>query len=393
VSSRLWLIPLVGAVLATLVTWLPMIAYPGWVVPPYAPREGIDLWAQQALWFTLFTVVAMLVGQRDTFLGLAVFMMGAGYFLWGGTLTTPHRLMFMGGALGLWAMRQIPRSHTRFAVNLLAVSGAFQALYIVGQRYHFDPLWGQWVGGMLMPNLRALGTLGTEDAAAANVAITAPLMPWWLLPLPFMAVVVGQPEGHSLTAIGALLVGLAVRYYRTWWLLWIEVWSVLLAALWGFQYVQHWQVPSTALARLAVWALALRDWWATFPIYGFLPNIHPQIFYATANPVTGNGPWWPRVALLQKYANVLPTNESFQQAHNDWLQWGYEYGLLGVGILGGWLWTHRRMVTAEHGVGAALIAGAVAAGGFFIFQVVGLALLMIALVGIATRVETPQEVA
>jgi len=99
------------------------------------------------------------------------------------------------------------------------------------------------------------------------------------------------------------------------------------------------------------------------------------------------------MALLQKALNVLPTNESFAQAHNDWLQWGYEYGLLGLSILGGWLWSQRRMFRAEYGVGAALIAGAVAACGFFIFQVVGVALLMVALVGLATRFETPQEVA
>ena len=103
--------------------------------------------------------------------------------------------------------------------------------------------------------------------------------------------------------------------------------------------------------------------------------------------------WSPRIPQLQHLLNVMPNNENFVQAHNEWLQWGYEYGAVGCALLGGWLWTHRRMFAAELGVGAALAAGAVAAGSFFVFQVVGPALLLVTLVGLATRFDTLQEVA
>jgi hypothetical protein len=383
VTNRLWLVPVFGALLATLVTWLPMLARPGWVIPPYEARAGIDIWTHQALWFTLFTVVALIVGQRDTFLGLAVYLLGLGILLWGGTMDITHRLIFMIGTLALWAVRHIPASRCQLVVRLVALSGVFQALYVLQQRLGYDVLWAP---GRSLPHAQTVGTLGTVDAATAYVAITAPLMPWWLLPLAIPAVGVG----HSIGACTALAAGLIVRYHRRW------SWTaglLALAAGWAY-WALHFngmRLPETAVARIAVWRLAITDWWVTYPVVGILANIHPQIPYWWANPVTGNGPWWPRVAYLQHALHVLPTNENFQQAHNEWLQWGYEYGAAGLACLGGWLGAQRRMFRAEYGVGAALVAGAIASGSFFIFQVVGPALLMLVLVGLATRFDTPQE--
>lgn len=393
-TSRLWIPPVVGAVLATLVTWLSMIAYPGWVIPPYELTRSIDIWASQAFWFTVFTVAALFLGSTDTFLGLGLFLLGAGILLWGGVMDITHRLVVLAGALILWAMRHIPLPRRQLVVRILAASGLFQALYVCQQAFlNYDFFYGPVFGGTLIDHVRPTGTLGTVDAAAAYIAITAPLMPWWCLPIPVAAVVIGDSWGHSLGAIAALTTGLLVRYHRNWTLTAGLVTAIGAAALYGFARVQQGHIPSTVLARLEVAGLAIRDWWSPYPLIGYLPNVYEKAPYWPANPVTGNGPWWPRIALLQKHLGVSLTQESFREGHNEWLQWGYEYGLAGLACLGGWLVRHRRMFKAEYGVGAALIAGAVNAGSFFIFQIFGTALLMLVLIGIATPFARSQEAA
>src|SRR5207253_10791991 len=65
-------------------------------------------------------------------------------------------------------------------------------------------VWGRPTSASVQP----IGTLGTVDGVGAYLAITAPLMPFWALP----AVIYLVWAGHSLSALLALAVGLAVRF-------------------------------------------------------------------------------------------------------------------------------------------------------------------------------------
>ena len=71
------------------------------------------------------------------------------------------------------------------------------------------------------------------------------------------------------------------------------------------------------------------------------------------------------------------------QAHNEYVQWLTETGLVGVVLLCGWLWTHRAMVL-DRRWGGSIAAVAVNAIGFFPFHVVPIALVSIICVGLAT---------
>lgn len=386
-TPRLWLVPLGGALLAPLLTWLPELArrFPSLGLPPYEGGQGIDLWHMQAFWGVLALLVSLLVGVQDRWLGLAVAMVGGGIFLWGGTVDNTHRMGFIFGALVLWALRRIPVSRRALVLTLLAASGLFQAVYVIQQALGADVLFCPSVigcGGWLPtgPSARPLlvGTIGTVDAATAYVAITAPLMPRWGVPIAVLAVL----AGHSLGAILALAVGLLLRYHRTWWGTGLGIGALLLGLYWYAAVKQQWHVPSTVSARIAVWKLALWDWWATDRVFT----------YQTANPLFGAGQWSPRIPVLQQKYDVLPTKEFFAQAHNEFLEWAYTYGVVGVTLCGAWLWTHRRMFLAGGGVGAALVALAVASGSFFTFQVVSVALLALVLIGLATP-DSSQEVA
>lgn len=379
-TNRLWLIPLGGFLMAPLVTWLPMLAlrFPGSAkqageitslgLPLYEPAKGIDIWHQQAFWFVVFALVALLVGQRDRWLGCAVFTLGCGMLLWAGTFDVTHRIVFLGGALALWAMRQMPPEWSPMARAVIAASGVFQTAYVLQQYLGYDLLWGPLVGGQLKPQLQALGTLGTVDAASAYIAVTAPLMPWWALPVAIGVVL----KSHSIGAIVALLVGLLVRYHRNWKL----TAAIVAAILWvWYRYYMPPHVPSTVSGRLAIWKLGVADWWAT-------------------NPLFGPAPWAQRIPMVQMQQNVRPNGEIWLEAHNEYLQWLYETGLVGVSILGLWLWEHRTMFR-DAAVGASLCALAVVSGSFFTFHVVSVALLGLILVAMATShpLDTPQEVA
>lgn len=377
-ANKLWLLPLAGALLAPLITWLPMLAiqYPWLGLPRYEPARGIDIWHAQAFWLVVFALVAVLVGCQDRWLGVGVSLLGAGIFLWGGTFDTTHRVGFMAGALVLWAIRQAPREWHPMVTTLLSASGIFQAFYMLQQYLGYDLLWGPLVGGQLKPQLQPLGTLGTVDAASAYVAATAPLMPLWALPFAIGVVY----AGHSIGAIVALTVGLLLRWHfyladryhgesrRP--IIYPLIVAAALLTLWWFRFAPH-EVPQVVQGRLGIWWFGIKDWWANGPIVG-LSN------------------WGPRIPHLQQQAKYLPTNEVFMEAHNEYLQWIYEHGLLGGAVLMGWLLAHRRMFWGST-VSAALVALAINSGSFFTFHVVSVALLGLILVGIASSTHDHSE--
>lgn len=360
---RRWAIPVAGALLAPLVTWLPMLAAraPWLGLPQYQAARGIDIWHLQAFWLVVFSLVAALVGERDPWLGVGVFTLGVGVFLWGGTIDVTHRIVFLGGVLALWAVRQMPPEWAPMVVALLAASGAFQTAYVIQQFLGYDVLWGPLVGGRLLPHLQPLGTLGTVDAAAAYIAITTPILPYWLLPFAIGCVF----KSHSITAITAMLTGLLVQYHRDWRLTAGFVALILAVSAWVYRdHLAHGFVPTTVSGKLGIWWFGFRDWWQT-------------------NPIWGPGPWAQRIPALQLERHYQPTGEVFLEAHNEYLQWLYETGAVGTSLLAGWTWAHRA-IFRHPVVGGSLVAVAVAAGGFFITHVVSTALLVIILVGLAT---------
>lgn len=369
--SRLWLIPVAGALLAPLVTWLPMVALRyGLGLPRYEPAQGIDIWHMQAFWFAVFGVVAVLVGRTDRWLGVAVMILGGGVFLWAGTFDITHRIVFLGGVVALWAMRQIQPEWHPMVRALLAASGIFQAVYMIQQYFGYDVLWGPLVGGTLKDVVQPLGTMGTVDAASAYVAVTAPLMPYWAVPIAVAVVL----KGHSIGAIMALAVGLLVRYHRNW-----KLTAAIVAVLSGI-YLRWFipggllsaHIPTSVTVKLTMWWYGLKDWWQTAALIG-------------------PGTWHERIPMLQIQQNYRPiTGEVWREAHNEYLQWLYEYGLLGFSVLCLWLWDHRAMFKVPA-VGASLLALAVVTGSFFTFHVVSVALLGLVLVGLATSPTLPEE--
>jgi hypothetical protein len=373
---RAWLIPVGGAVLAPLVTWWPMLAtrFPWLGLPQYPAAQGIDYWAAQTFWLVALTILAVVIGAEDVYLGGAVALAGLMIFWRGAHLDPTHSVLFALGAVMVYAMRRTPPEWRPKIVSVLAALGVFQLLYVLQQLAGYDLFWGPLVGGQLVANVQPLGTLGTVDAASAFIAITAPLMPWWVLPVVFFAVW----KAHAVSATLALAVGLAVKYRRS-WVLYPSVGLALALAYWSAFAKSVNPIAAHLNGRGAIWAFAGADWLRVDPVAGY-----------------GLGGWSARIPALQVKAQFAPTGELWREAHNEYLQWVCEAGLIGLILLGLWLWSHRAMFV--HPVyGGSLAALGVNALTFFPLHVVPLALVGIILVGLATAPsaqtihDTPQE--
>src|SRR3972149_4310734 len=207
--ARAWWVPVAGALLAPLVTWLPMLAhqYPGLGLPIYAPPIGIDLWQSQVFWAVAFGGVGAALWVRDRWLGVLLWLLAGNLLIRGSLFDGSHFAVVLFGVLALVALRQTPRVwHGRLRL-ILAISGMAQVAYMLQQGWiYYVRLGGPPVGGAPAGHAQPLGTRGTVDAASAYVAITAPLMPLWALPFAGWAIW----EGRSLTARAAFGVGLQV---------------------------------------------------------------------------------------------------------------------------------------------------------------------------------------
>jgi hypothetical protein len=125
----------------------------------------------------------------------------------------------------------------------------------------------------------------------------------------------------------------------------------------------------TQIVRFEIWSFAFREtmwtWTWLGPVFG-----------------TGLGGWSFVVPMLQLRRQFSPTGELWSEAHNDWLQFVYETGLVGLVLLAGWLWSHRGMF--RHPVwGGSLAAIAVQALGWNPFHLVTSALVAIVILGCA----------
>src|SRR5882724_447010 len=325
-KAPVWAVVVGGAVLTPLVTWLPMLSsrFPWLGLPQYPPAVGIDLWSAQSFWLVVLCSLAVLVGYSDRFLGLAVAIAGLTVFLRGAALDPTHSVTLALGALLLVGLRLTPREWIGRIRWLLIGLACFEAAYAVQQYFGYDLLWGPMLGATLIAHPQMLGTLGTVNAAAGYLAIVAPLMPFGLL-VPIIAVVW---LSHSLGAVFALIVGLAVRYRHLLGRRWYDQQVVFVTATGlfvGVGMILNFR-QQTHIARVAIWEFAIQHWVRTDPILGY-----------------GLGGWAQQIPAFQRQLQFAPTPELWAEAHNEPLQWLVETGLVGLVLLACWLWTHRGM--------------------------------------------------
>ena len=389
--NRAWLILLGAAVLAPLVTWLPMLAHavPGLGLPMYfagarGVAVGIDVWGMHVLWTCILLMIATLAWRYDRLLAVAVALIAWPVFVRGGTMNLTHTLVFAAGVAMLCALRSVPASAHRPIRYVLAASGVFQMGYALGQKWlAVDPLWnpqtfglsgirfavpsGGWYGfAPLVEHPQPLGTLGTVDALGAYAAITTALLPAWLIPLGIATVLTSKSWG----ALAALVIGLLVRYRAVIFRKHDEG---------GWHLVAAGSAASVVLIALPLLTKSTESFWARLIIIDFGATVG----WLNAKWMGfGLGGWQHVIPFAQQAFTVMPTRELFAEAHSEPLQWFVETGLAGLALLVAWLWM-RRAIFTHPTWGAPCAALAVSSLGFFTFHVVPVALLGLVVVGLA----------
>jgi len=358
------------------------LRFPALGLPPYPPADGVMVWGMHVMWLVLLGTVAYLVGLRDRWLGLTVALAALVAFYRGAQIDPTTSVMFAAGALLLMLLRLAPAAYHAKIALALAASGIVQMLYVGHQMLGYDVLWAGMWGLPTTAIVQPIGTLGTVDGVGAYLAITAPLMPLWAVPVAIYVVW----SGHSLSALLALMVGLGVAFWaRTEAIVVHPRHAGPVAILWRRQatrimgglaalgvlafgsmaYLKGIATDSVA-SRFALWKFGAWQAVTTDPVLGF-----------------GLGGWAQQIPQAQLAQKFFPTPEMWMQAHNEYVQWLTETGLVGVVLLCGWLWTHRAMVL-DRRWGGSIAAVAVNAIGFFPFHVVPIALVSIICVGLAT---------
>lgn len=332
-----------AAFLAPLATFLLQFS------PRYDLQAGWDGWPAHVCVAALYAALGAWVAQTDRWLGAAVMLLGAHLLLLHGDLLS--LILVALGAAALTFVRSLPLRERQVAVVVLAAAGLLQALYVLQQTAGYDIPWEVWGVG----RLPAHGTLGNRDKVGAFLAITAPLMPRWALPIVIAATLATSSWG----ALLGLTVGLVVRYWGTWTA------SAVVAgiAVGGVWLAQSGKDLTSFWGRVEIWATGLRDLRGTDLVWGH-----------------GLGGWGLRIPRLQ----TSPVGSGlWLQAHNEPLQWLYETGVSGSAVAAAWIWHHRRALQTTA-AGGGLAALAVVCLTYFPFHTPTVALVALVVLGLAT---------
>lgn len=293
-------------------------------------------------WGGLLLLAAWIAAQ-DRWLGALCAWGGIHMLVTPGVVSHPTLIVLSVGCAGIALVRRFDERRRRLARNGLIVMGAVQAA--VGT-FEFA---NQGFHGLV------LGTLLGQDFYGVYLGMLAPLAPVWLLPL----YALGLLSSKCLTGIAAATVGLFVRFKGA---------RPRIAGLGGALFLAAWWVkrftPDNFMARWDTWMVSLRH--ETWPAW-----------------LIGHGPgsWKTQLPAFLEQDKVW-LKSIMPQAHNDWVQLNWEFGLGGVLIVLIWCWTHRRMFTNEYG--GAVAAVAVGAMGIFTFHMPDMGLVAVLILGLAT---------
>lgn len=262
------------------------------------------------------------------------------------------------GVLLILAARELP---ARFLPALHAMVGTLVCIQVgfgIVQTVGYDPL---WLWDQQMPSGATVhGILGNSNYLGAFLAMAAGFLAWPLL----LVAGVGILLSKSLLAGVAFAAAVMLRYRMAFW----------------------WTAPSCGVALVGLLLLrggSVESWWYRLSIWGAGLG---HWFSTTTSALVGWGPGaWERMGLVAQRPGTV-SREWFKEAHNDYLQFGYEYGLIGLLLLAGWLTTWGPTITRSR-YAPSVLALAIVAAAMFPFHLSPTAVLGATILGVATRTE------
>lgn len=313
----------------------------------YAVGVSHEEWQQRVLWLGMFAILALVVGARSLPLGAVVMLLGVNVALRATPMISYFEIALV--ILAAVMLSTEPAAHPH-ALAVVGAAGIIQALYIIAQRFGYDPLIGPSQQAVL--GFTATGTLGNRDISSGMLALAAPLVPWWALAVIIPALALTKCAG----ALLAVVVGLALRF---------KSWTIFYAGVAIGAVALTLKHPESLTLRWYSYLLGFDDWLRNAPVFGF-----------------GLGGWEQRKPGVLSAGATAQTMYPMVPAHNDPLQWCYETGLIGAALMTWAAWTHREAFRHPM-AGPALATLAVVSFLEFPFHAVSTALAGAVVVGVA----------
>ena len=237
--------------------------------------------------------------------------------------------------------------------------GIFQSVYAIQQYMGYDILWF----GFHHNNGFVHGTLGNPNYLASFQVLMASISPlslvWFVIP--------GIVLSHSYLGVLGFILVMVVRL-RNFWISYLAILGGLgiagLELVWRqfYHYSLFWKISWDE--RLAIWWLSLEDIASNSPAFGF-----------------GLGGFFQRAPDLQFNSGLLiKFMQFYAQAHNEYVQYFYEAGVVGLALLVCLLVKFRKHLVHPHLVGIGITSF-----GMFPFHIMSLGIPACVLIGLAMR--------
>lgn len=275
---------------------------------------------------------------------------------------------FMAAAV---ASHTFTRREVKYVFETIAWCGLLTSVYVIAQRFGMDQFFKHTTSDKVGAYA---GFIGNPTLTAPFVAMTIPFMlllrRWWMLPIAALGIVF--PDSQM--AYGGLVAGL---------LFWFGakgkkrfVFSVVTATLLFlglvFGYASSEKIRSIVVdhERFSAWTQIARD---------IKDPISPEI--ENAYPLTGRGLGSFRFIFHIQHPGTEEAPNRFHQAHNEYLEFAYNTGLIGLALLLLAMYTMAKetfsiysvFVSGEDQTRTAILSSfiviAVVACGTFIWQV------------------------
>lgn len=342
---------------------LPCFAYLlAWVRPgtPYHTREV----PADAFRLLVGPVFCALV---DPSLGLLA-AVSSWWWAWYGYNRMAGGTFWPAVAMALWVALHAPAWALDVAVAGLLTMGVVQTVGGVVQWFRIP--FFLTAEGMIH------GTFGHRTGFGIYLALLVPLAfltAAWPVLVPIY--VVGIALSMSSVAVATAALGVIVLFPASWWLVLVVAVGVALPRVvkvhWGADscYIKFRHLGDSWEARRAIWAATWRRS-LRFPTW---------LIGAGAGAFSVQARTWVRSEHLQH------THEVYNEAHNDWLESWYEYGLVGVLALAFWLYRFAGGLAMGDPVTAALAGFGMAMAANFPLRVANLAVVALLLTALVMR--------
>ncbi len=340
--------------IASLIALLPLAIVAvavAWRGRAWSTREVPGVWFRLGIG-TLFAACVvpawgLLAAQAAAWWWVRGWAIRSGGLLW----PTAAAVLFLG--------LQSPQWGIDLGIYLALAMGVCQSLLAVNQRF-------EWKAIFLVPG-QVVGTLGHRTGLGIYLGMLMPLAfttpyGWYLVALYLPGLIVARSSvGYAAAATG---------------LIWVHpgLWPLAIAAFiagifhrfvkWNGGDIRPRLLSDAIRCRVSVWMVAL---WKTQLWPFWLIGYGADSFHEDG----------------RKWIYNHKLTEEYKEAHNDYIEFLYEYGVLGVGALVWFAWSMRTGVYLGDPATGALLGMLVASLGNFpvrVAPIIGLAALMVIMI-------------